>query len=46
MKTKSVIYLRYIDNIFMVWIKSESELRKFMNEINKVHQWVKFYYKF
>ena len=34
-KNKSVIYLRYIDDIFMVWIKSESELRHFMNEINK-----------
>ena len=34
-KNKSVIYLRYIEDIFMVWIKSESELRHFMNEINK-----------
>ena len=33
-KNKSVIYLRYIDDIFKVWIKSKSELRKFMNEIN------------
>ena len=36
-KNKSVIYLRYIDDIFMVWIKSESELRKFMNEVNQKH---------
>ena len=34
-KNKSVIYLCYIGNIFMVWIKSESELRHFMNEINQ-----------
>ena len=33
-KNKSVIYLRYIEDNFMVWIKSESELRQFMNEIN------------
>ena len=36
-KNKSVIYLRYIDDIFMVWIKSESEPRQFMGEINKKH---------
>ena len=37
-KNKSVIYLSYIDDIFMVWIKSECELRQFMNEINEKHQ--------
>ena len=37
-KNKSVIYLRYIDGIFMVWIKSKSELRHFTNEINQKHQ--------
>ena len=41
-KNKSVIYLNYIDNIFMVWIKSESEQRHFMNEINQKHQSIKF----
>ena len=45
-KNKSVIYLRYVDDIFMVWIKSESELRKFMNEINQKHQSIKFDLKF
>ena len=45
-KNKSVIYLRYIDYIFMVWIKSESELRHFMNEINQKHQSIKFDFKF
>ena len=45
MKNKSVIYLRYIDDIFIVWIKSESELRKFMNEINQKHQSIKFDFK-
>ena len=29
LKKKSVIYLCYIDGIYMVWIKSESELRQF-----------------
>ena len=37
-KNKSIIYLRYIDETFMVWIKSESKLSQFMNEINQKHQ--------
>ena len=45
-KNKSVIYFRYIDGIFMVWIKSKSELRHFMNEINQKHQSIKFDFKF
>ena len=40
-KNKSVIYLRYIDDIFMVWIKFGSELRRFINEINQKHQSIK-----
>ena len=35
-KNKSVIYLRYIDDIFMVWIKSESELRNFKASVNQI----------
>ena len=45
-KNKSVIYLCYIDDIFMVWIKSESELRHFMNKINQKHQSINFDFKF
>ena len=30
----------------MVWTKSESELRQFMNEINQKHQSIKFNFKF
>ena len=45
-KNKSAIYLRYIDDIFMVWTKSESELKHFMNEINQKHQSIKFDFKF
>ena len=40
-KNKSVIYLRYIDDIFMVRIKFDSELRRFINEINQKHQSIK-----
>ena len=46
MKNKSVRYLRYIEHIFMVCVKSESELRQFMNEINQKHQSIKFDFKF
>ena len=45
-KNKSVIYLLYIEDIFMVWIKSERELGHFMNEINQKHQSIKFDFKF
>ena len=45
-KNKSVIYLRYIDGIFLVWIKSESELRHFMKERSQKHQSIKFDFKF
>ena len=44
-KSKSVIYLRYIGGTVMVWIKSEIELRQFMSEINK-KQSIKFDFKF
>ena len=46
MKNKSVRYLRYIEHIFTVCVKSESELRQFMNEINQKHQSIKFDFKF
>ena len=35
-KNKSVIYSRYTDDIFMVWIKSESELRNFKASVNQI----------
>ena len=45
-KNKSAIYLRYIDDIFMVWTKPENELKHFINEINQKHQSIKFDFKF
>ena len=45
-KNKSAIHARYIDDIFMVWTKSESELKHFMNKINQKHQAIKFDFKF
>ena len=44
-KDKSIIFLRYIDDIFMVWNKSEKHLKGFMNKLNQKHHSVKFDYK-
>ena len=45
-KNKSISYLRFIDDIFMVWTKSENKLKSFINEINKKHHFIKFDFKF
>ena len=36
-----MLYVRYIDDIFLVW-KTEEELVKFLKEINEVHPTIKF----
>ena len=36
------LWFRYIDDIFMVWLGSESELRDFLNYINAEHETLKF----
>ena len=36
-KNKSVIYLHYVDDILMVWIKFKSKVRQFMYKINQRH---------
>ena len=43
---KQICNIRYIDDIFIVCIESESELRQFMNEMNQKHQSIKFNFKF
>ena len=45
-KDKSILFLRYSDDIFMVWTKSEKQLTDFMNELNQKHPSIKFDYKF
>ena len=45
-KIKSSSYVRFIDDIFMVWTKSENELKSFINERNKKHHSIKFDFKF
>ena len=45
-KDKSILFLCYIDDIFMVWTKSEKELKDFMTELNQKHPPINFDYKF
>ena len=33
-KGKSILFLRYIDDIFVVWTKSKNQLKDFMSELN------------
>ena len=41
-KEKAKLYLRFIDNIFMVWTSTHKELERFIKEINLVHPSIKF----
>ena len=41
-KNKSKLYLRFIDDIFMIWTPSKEDLLNFIQEINQVHQSIKF----
>ena len=41
-RNKSLKYLRYIDDIFMIWTGTAAELKRFTEEINKVHHSIKF----
>ena len=41
----SLIYLRFIDNIFFIWIGNKKDLIKFYNELNVKHKSIIFEYK-
>ena len=43
---QSILFLRYIDDIFMVWVKSEKQLKDVMKKLNQKHPPIKFDYKF
>ena len=45
-KGKSILFLRYIDDIYMVWTKSEKQLKGFMSEPNQKYTSVKSDHKF
>ena len=40
-KDKSIPFLRYVDDIFMVWSKSEKQLNNFMSDLNQKHPSIK-----
>ena len=41
-QVKPYIWLRYIDDVFMVWTGIELELVEFLNYVNKAHDTIKF----
>ena len=45
-KDKSILFLCYIDDIFMVWTKSEKQVKDFMSELNQKRTSITFDYKF
>ena len=45
-KDKSILFLCYIDDIFMVGTKSEKKLKDFMSELNQKRPSINFDYKF
>ena len=41
-----MLYLRFIDDIFMIWTKSENELKIFMKDLNTKHTSINFDFKY
>ena len=39
---KPLIWLRFIDDIFMIWTHGEEELQKFFKYLNSIHEKIKF----
>ena len=44
-KDRSLSYLRYLDDIFMIWIGTHDELNIFTNKMNHIHPSIKFTFK-
>ena len=44
-KTFSLIYLRFIDDIFFKWTGSKTDLETFLNELSAKHPSIKFEYE-
>ena len=42
---ETLLYLRLINDIFMLWIKSVEGLIKFLNELNTIMSSIKFWFK-
>ena len=45
-RDKIKMFLRFIDDLFMIWIGSEQELPDFMTDLNKKHPSIKFKFKY
>ena len=43
---KTLLSLRFIDDIFMIWTKSETDLIEFLDELNTKHTSIKFEFKY
>ena len=43
---KTIMFLRFIDDLFMIWTDSEQELPDFMSDLNKKHPSIKFEFKY
>ena len=43
---KVITFLRFIDDLFMIWIATEEELLKFINKINQKYKTIKFDFKY
>ena len=41
-KNKSILYLRYIDDIFMIWTGTKQELLIFLENLSSKHKTIKF----
>ena len=39
---KSILYLRYIDDIFLIWSNPLNDLKIFLNDVNEIHPSIKF----
>ena len=44
-KDKTKMFLRFLDDLFLIWTGSEQELLDFMNDLNKKHPSIKFEFK-
>ena len=44
-KNKSILYLRYIDHISMIWTRTKHELPTFLEKLNSKHNSIKLEYK-
>ena len=45
-KDKTKMFLRFLDDLFLIWTGSEQELLDFMNDLNKKHPSIKFKSKY